>query len=148
MTEDHTGADNAHVVTRGPVRTSAIGLAVMAMLALSWLPPEHVHVTHADDGHHSEVIHRHYEAHHAVNHETAVDHDEGELIQRIDSPFIVPTKTWHVSPVLGARPEGLPLEPTLGTSRQALFFHHASVHDPPWRISSGLRDPPDASCLI
>lgn len=148
MTEDLYGVDNANVAADGPVRTSVIGLAVMALLTLAWLPPEHVHVTHADDGRHSEVIHRHYEAHHPVD-ETAVDHDEHELVQWLDSPFTGPTKVCQGSPGHDARLEGLlPVELTLQTTSWTPFFIHLSVHDPPWRTSPGLRGPPHGPRLI
>jgi hypothetical protein len=153
LTHEAAETDNAGVMTGGPVRTSAIGLAVLAMLAMAWLPPEHVHVTHGDDGHHSEMIHRHYEAHHGAVAETAaqtpaaVDHDEHELVEWLDSPFIGPAKAWYGSASPHALSEDPPVEPSLHASGWTPVFPRVSVHDPPGRTSPGPRAPPHASCL-
>ena len=146
LTEELAGADNVCVI--GPfARKSVVGLAVCGMLALVWLPPEHVHATHTDEGHHAEVVHRHYEAHHPAGDERTVDHDADDLVQWLDSPFTSPTRVSQVPPSLLCLHDDVPVQQTLQPSRWTLPYVHASVHDPPWGASHGLRGPPLPLCL-
>jgi hypothetical protein len=126
------------------MRKSVTGLAVLGVLALALLPPEHVHVTQTDDGHHSEVTHRHFEPHHQVAAEERVDHEDDQA-RWLDSPFIGPQPLSHVYRVDQFLHEDLPILEPQQASRRTQPFIHVSVHDPPSASSHGLRAPPSFS---
>jgi hypothetical protein len=123
------------------VRRLIAGLAVLGVLGLALLPPEHLHVTRTDDGRHSDVIHRHYEPHHPAAAEASVGHEDDEALW-LDSPFTSPKLASKVYPVNQCLNEELPLSQAQQTSRRTLPFVHVSVHDPPSATSHGLRAPP------
>jgi len=142
---------------------SVAGLAMLGVLALALLPPEHVHVTQTDDGHHSDVTHRHFEPHHPggaevgvgreddrfephhqVAAEERVDHEDDQA-RWLDSPFIGPQSLSHVYRVDQFLHEDLPILEPQQASRRTQPFIHVSVHDPPSASSHGLRAPPSFS---
>ena len=111
------------------------------MLGLGLLPSEHVHVIQTQDGHHSDVIHRHFESHHPIETEASISHEDDD-IQWLESSFTSPKPPTHAFPVhqlLNARVQAPPPEPTCEGTIRAV---RVSVHDPPWMSASGLRAPP------
>lgn len=113
----------------------------MGLLGLALLPAEHIH-SRIEDGHHSEIVHRHFEAHHPVSTDPSVDHDDEDGAQYLTTAFTV------AKPASGAYPGSeyvviaFPIPQTRLVSRRSTPRSFTSVHDPPWRVSSGLRAPP------
>jgi hypothetical protein len=142
LTEQLGAVDNATVVVSRLVRKSAAGLAVLGVLALALLPPEHVHATETHDGHHSDVVHRHYEPHHPMAAGASVGYDEDHQTRWLDSPFIGPQSLSHVYQVDQLLHEDLPVLQPQQASRRTPSFVYVSTHDPPWATSHGLRAPP------
>lgn len=116
-------------------------LAVIAVLGLAWLPPEHIHEIE-EHGAHTELVHRHLSAHHAEEPGAIFDHQDGDA-HYLDSPFTIPA-----SPAPQAHPfflaTLLPLEPALMPAWTLRSIHVVRMHDPPWTSSTGLRAPPSA----
>ena len=82
---------NAFVARGGAVRSFVTGLAALAVLSLAVLPPEHLHLTRTHDGHHSDVVHRHYSPHLPADAMTSIgDHDDQPVW--LDAPFTTPTR--------------------------------------------------------
>lgn len=119
--------------------------AVAAVLALAWLPSEHAHFTWTDDGHHSGVIHRHYEPHHPAEGGTSVGDDEDHQAQWLESPFIGPQPVSHGYPVSQILHVDLPSLQPQPASWWVAPFVAVSIHDPPWATSHGPRAPPALS---
>jgi hypothetical protein len=115
-------------------------VAVLALVGMPLLPPEHVHVTE-EEGHHAEFIHRHFEPHHPIEGQRVFDHQDEEAALWLDTPFIGTGATPLPSVVRGLVQE-LPLLQPRPLPRWTLTFDHISVHDPPWTASTGLRAPP------
>jgi hypothetical protein len=127
--------------------------AVIGLLGLPLLPPEHVHVTESESGEHSEIVHRHFESHHPghIDHDDADHHDPHHQDQEfdhqdgaalwIDAPFVARTSisTPLFTPVVV---QELPVLQPQPLPRWTLEFEHISVHDPPRVASIGLRAPP------
>ena len=61
------------------VRTLNACVAIGGLLGLAWLPAEHLHRTHAPDGHHTSVTHRHVEAHQERETHAAFDDQDTEI---------------------------------------------------------------------
>ena len=111
------------------------------MLGLGLLPSEHVHVIQTQDGHHSDVIHRHFESHHPIETEASISHEDDD-IQWLESSFTgpkPPSQAYPVNQLLNERLQVRPSEPTCEWTIRAV---RVSVHDPPWMSASGLRAPP------
>ena len=83
---------------RGPIETA--WLAMAAVLAAVWLPPEHVHEVD-EHGEHTEVVHRHLAAHHHSETAPILDHQEGDA-RYLSSPFTIPdvSKAGPAQPVV------------------------------------------------
>lgn len=117
-------------------------LAVLAVLAFGVLPAEHVHPARAHDGHHSDVVHRHFEPHHPQGTQSAIDDADDDDVEWLTTSFTSPKTDGHVCPdshfveldLSTTRPEL--------TSRATVQTLFVSVHDPPWATPSGLRGPP------
>jgi hypothetical protein len=124
------------------------------VLSLALLPPQHVHVAHTGDGHHTGVVHRHVEAHQPVNpvspvpvspvsHDARFDHDEDEEVAWLDDSSFIGARPASPQPtlveLLNERPEPAPLEQM---REGAVRTVRASVHDPPWLPATALRAPP------
>jgi hypothetical protein len=133
------------VTLRRPIALAAL----LGLLGLPLLPPEHVHVTESESGEHSEIVHRHFEPHHPGhvdhdadhhNREQEFDHQD-EAALWIDAPFVAraPALVPWFAPVVVQELPVLQPQPLL---RWTLEFEHISVHDPPWVASTGLRGPP------
>lgn len=121
-------------------RASAV-LALLGLLGLALLPPEHVH-DQDHDGHHVELVHRHFDAHHPVSNQTHVDDDADE-----DAHYLTAVFTRSEPSLDGGRPDDPAVEavalvrPPL-VSQVAPDSPAALGHDPPWRSSLGSRAPP------
>jgi len=122
------------------------GLAALGVLSLAFLPSEHLHVTRTHDGHHSDVVHRHYTPHaphHPVAGTTARVGDDDDQPRWLDSPFTSPRSAAPVHPgnqvLLN---QNRPVAPAPLTRLPAVTFVHPSVHDPPLKTPPGLRGPP------
>ena len=129
-------------MTRRAVRTLNACVAIGGLLGLSWLPQEHQHRSHAEDGHHAAVTHRHYEAHPARDTHAAFD-DQDIDVEWFDASF---TTTHHSAPAqspLALLPDPVVcLEASRAARAWAVQSVPASVHDPPWILASGPRAPP------
>ena len=124
-------------------RRSLVALAILAVLALALLPPEHVHSAEPHDGHHANVVHRHFEPHHRSEAQPSVDHaDDDHEVQWLTTSF---TSYRTVAPigadsaVVGQTEATLHPPSTRSAILPALFV---SVHDPPWATACGPRAPP------
>jgi len=138
------------VVVRRFLRQSVAALAVLGVLGLALLPREHVHVLQAAEGHHSDLIHRHFEPHrpdvdargHTAGALPGVDHPD-EDAQYLSSPFIGPDPAPQIAPAqlpVAAHSSVPRLPPLLGWLPR---LPHASAHGPPpWARPHGLRAPP------
>jgi hypothetical protein len=115
-------------------------VAVLGLVGMPLLPPEHVHVTE-EEGHHAEFIHRHFESHHPIAADRVFDHQDEEAPVWLDTPFIG-TDTTHLPSAVRVLVQELPLLQPRPLPRWTLTFDHISVHDPPWAASTGLRAPP------
>ena len=115
-------------------------VAVLGLVGMPLLPPEHVHVTE-EEGHHAEFIHRHFESHHPIAADRVFDHQDEEAPLWLDTPFIG-SDTTHLPSVVRVLVQELPLLQPRPLPRWTLTFDHISVHDPPWAASTGLRAPP------
>ncbi len=130
-------AHNTSVVACGFFRRSVTGLAVLGMLTLALLPPEHLHAAGTEEDHHADVIHRHWEAHHPA---APAVHEDDHATLWIDSPFTHPEVTSHVAP--DAQGAVSDLSRPRDASLHAWPIVRVSVHDPPGVTSNGLRAPP------
>jgi len=117
-------------------------LAVAAILAAVWLPPEHVHEVQ-NHGEHSEVVHRHLAAHHHSESGAALDHQDGDA-RYLSSPFTIPdaSKATPVRPVAVSVLAFTPPHLERGWRLEPL---HVRVHDPPWARAVGPRAPPSSA---
>jgi hypothetical protein len=115
-------------------------VAVLGLVGMPLLPPEHVHVTE-EEGHHAEFIHRHFESHHPIAADRVFDHQDEEAPLWLDTPFIG-GDTPHLPSAVRVLVQELPLLQPRPLPRWTLTFDHISVHDPPWAASTGLRAPP------
>lgn len=114
----------------------------MALLGSTVLPSEHVHLIQTVSGHHTEIVHRHYEAHR--QHHAGLTVDQGDdHIEWLTSSFTKP-RSPQTSSMLPLLSESAPL-PALEHTYQPMA-RAASVleHGPPWLRASGLRAPPSA----
>jgi hypothetical protein len=131
------------MVTRQTRQQLSGTLSVLAVLAFAMLPDEHIHFARTHDGHHSDVVHRHFEPHHPEGPQPAVDHsDDDQDVQWLRTSFIGAESAGYICQdnqmVEGGLSATAP-EPTRHRTVQALFV---SVHAPPWSTPSGLRAPP------
>lgn len=118
------------------------GLAALGVLSLVFLPPEHLHVTRTHDGHHSDIIHRHYTPHQSGAGNTASVADDDDQPRWLDPPFIGARPAAQIHPIdqlLDQKPPTLP--PPLPRLR-SFAVTYPSVHGPPSKTPSGLRAPP------
>jgi hypothetical protein len=130
------------VVTRGPrTRRSLVGASILGVLSLAVLPPQHLHVSRTDDGHHRDFIHRHFEPHHPITHETTFD-DEDHDPQWLDSSFTTPKPAPEVFPLRPSAAVALVVIPSPIAPWCALRAEHAPVHGPPGTTPQALRAPP------
>jgi hypothetical protein len=115
-------------------------VAVLGLVGMPLLPPEHVHVSE-EEGHHAEFIHRHFESHHPIDTRPVFDHQDEDAALWLDTRFIG-TGTTHLPSAVRALIQELPILQPRPLPRWTLTFDHISVHDPPWAASTGLRAPP------
>jgi hypothetical protein len=116
------------------------------VLGLLFLPAEHVHAGDVQDGHHAEVIHRHFDPHHSPAHGVAFEHGgDNDDVQWLSVSFAKPHRIPHVY-----RAAQL-VQNLFSACQPPLTFHgsienvRASAHDPPWQAQNGLRGPPSFS---
>lgn len=121
-------------------RASAV-LALLGLLGLAVLPPEHVH-EQDDHGHHTELVHRHFEAHHPASSSTHVDDDADEDAHYLTAVFTESDPSFHGGRIDGVVVVAVALTPSLLVSQVALDGPAALGHDPPWRSSLNPRAPP------
>lgn len=131
------------VMSDGMRRRRTATLAVIGLLGLAVLPPEHVHVGAAHDGRHEAVIHRHFEAHHeSVDGAIRLDDGDDEPIWP-DAPFVVTSRT--PAPSLTATPV-LRGAGSIALASAGRWERHAAgsspIHDPPLISFAGFRGPP------
>lgn len=124
---------------RPSARASAV-VALLGLLGLALLPPEHVH-DQDDHGHHAELVHRHFEAHHPVPIQTHVDDDADEDAHYLTAVFTA-SEPFHQGPVVALVVAHVELSPPSLVSQVALASPDALGHDPPWRSSLRPRAPP------
>ena len=131
------------VLGRARQRTTAV-LAALAVLAFAVLPAEHIHVAQTHDGHHSDLVHRHFEAHHREATPTTVDHAAGNnYILWLTTSFTTTKAARHVCPDSHIVVEdGLAISTPTRTVQRTVDALFGSVHAPPWATPSGLRAPP------
>ena len=130
------------VLGRARQRLTSV-LAAFAVLAFAVLPPEHIHVARIHDGHHSDVLHRHFEPHHRAATHAAVNHaDEERNVQWLTASFTHPNAARQVAPDNQRVEHALSIPGPELTARGTVQPLVGPVHDPPWAISSGLRAPP------
>jgi hypothetical protein len=121
-------------------------LPVLGVLGLGLLPAEHLHVAETADGHHSQLIHRHFDRHphHPTDTHAIVEHDghEDQQAKQLDSLFTGPQASSQVHPPCQLLYERAP-DAQLSQCASVLPPDvDTSAHDPPWLASSGLRAPP------
>lgn len=119
------------------------GLAALGVLSLAFLPPEHLH-TRTHDGHHSDVIHRHYEPHHptAGYRQSVGDTDDDDHPLWLASSFIGASPAAQIHSIDQLLHEDTRVEPSPLTWLGSVTRARPSIHDPPPKTSSGLRGPP------
>ena len=133
-----------------PWRRLLTVVAALGMMGLAGLPPEHAHGGRGEAGH-SEVVHRHFEAHHShaqaprPRHLTVIDDDDDDdaAVRWRETSFTRPTPRQFLQSTI--RPAGdfvVFRAPAPLSSQTIRTVHFVSVHDPPWAAPSGLRGPP------
>lgn len=132
------------MVANGLTRRGVVSLAVLGLMGLALLPPEHFHPSRDHDSGHADVVHRHLAPHHLFEgHGTtaSVDHtDDGA--QYLSAVFVAPKSAPRIDPIQSFVIVGLPAVQPAQTSHRALPSLDVRVHDPPWRTAFGLRGPP------
>src|SRR5262245_29493085 len=125
----------------GLIRRSIAVFAGCGVLAAAMLPQQHMHVTRAADGHHTAVVHQHYEPHHPLG--TEVGHDDTDIhVQWLSSSFTAPRFAASVQPPLQLLTVPVPVEPPPATLRWTHGSVNVFIDDPPWFPTLGLRAPP------
>jgi hypothetical protein len=117
--------------------------AAFGLLGATLLPSEHIHSIHAHDGHHSELVHRHYESHPAET-RPVLDHGD-EDITWLAVSFIKPQSPAQIVPTLHVFENPVPVLLPEPIVNRVIRTVRVSAHDPPWIPSSGLRAPPTIS---
>ena len=116
-------------------------LGVLGFLGLSVLPPEHVHFAAAHEDHEpAEVVHRHFEPHHATSPQPHVESPD-------DATYLANLFVVSAPHALGAPSAFVVVAAAPEPESQSFTRWHASgrdlrVHDPPWARSNALRGPP------
>jgi hypothetical protein len=118
------------------------GIGALGVFSLALLPLEHLHVTRTPDGHHSDVVHRHYAPHRPISGTGIGDEDHDDQPQWLDSPFISPELKSPGDGSSRLATVSLPIPPPLPTSQWTPRILDVSAHDPPWAAPPGLRAPP------
>jgi hypothetical protein len=140
LTRCFTSSHNAFVLADRRARRFVACVAVVGVLGLALLPSEHVHARD-EHGHHTDVVHRHFESHHPVQSDGQIDQGDGDDEQYITAAFTAPESTLSI--VVGALVvTDLPVPKPQQRSGWALPSPDASAHDPPRTSSQGLRAPP------
>jgi hypothetical protein len=136
----------AMVLPGRPGRRIVAVFTAIGVLGLLFLPAEHIHAGDAPDGHHAEVIHRHFDPHHSPAQGVAFEHgDDHDDVQWLSLAFVNPHRIPHVYPAAQVAHK------LLSACLPPLTFHgsvedvFASAHDPPWQTHTGLRGPPSPS---
>ena len=117
-------------------------MAALGVLTLAALPAEHLHAAEAADGHHEDVIHRHWEVHHPAGTEPPVTHEADHATRWMDSPFTHPEVVSPINPDAQGPSSNLLVSRPKDAPRHTLPSVRLSVHDPPGIASNGLRGPP------
>jgi hypothetical protein len=143
LTGTSCATHNAAVVLSRVLPRIAAMLGIAGVLGLALLPTEHMHRVEVQDGHHVEIIHRHFESHHPIGSHSRIDHDDDDHeIQWITTSFFHPNYAGQPSPDsehVDGRPQASAVEPSFQGTFQQL---HVSIHGPPGSTSHGLRGPP------
>jgi hypothetical protein len=137
-------SDNLAVVAYGLTRRVVGSLAVLGVLGLALLPPEHFHASRDHDSRHADVVHRHLAPHHLFEpHGTnaGVDHTDDDA-QYLSAAFVGPKSAPRIDPIQSYVTGSLLSTRPAQTLRPALPSPDVRVHDPPWCASLGLRGPP------
>ena len=142
LTRLSTAGYTASLMARGFLRSSVTAMAALGVLTLAVLPAEHLHVAGTEDGHHADVIHRHWEVHRPAGAETHVAHEDDHATLWLDSPFTDPEVVSRIYPDAQGLFFDLPVPRPQQASRFTTPFVRVSVHDPPGNTSHGLRGPP------
>lgn len=123
------------------LRGLTAGVSVLGVLGLAALPPEHLHARPAHDGRRSEVVHRHFDAHHPADLDRHAE-DDGAAPRWLDSPYVhgVPAPDVHRTDACAG-----PVVPVIApraARASAVRSASMSILDPPPGASFGLRAPP------
>jgi hypothetical protein len=129
------------LVCRSRRTQSTAILAAVAVLTLGVLPAEHVHAWRTSDGHAHDVVHRHFDAHHRTTSPVSIDDADDEL-QWLSTSFTGSRARVQVRGSAAVAELHIATSQPKSTSRAIGQVLYASVHDPPWATSSGLRAPP------
>jgi hypothetical protein len=130
------------VVSSRLFRGSVAVVAALSVLTLAALPVQHLHAAGTEEGHHAEVIHRHWDGHHPAGPEAPAAHEDDQATRWMDSPFTHPEVVSHIDPDVQGVLFDLFISRSKDASRLVLPFVRFSVHDPPDTTSHGLRGPP------
>jgi hypothetical protein len=118
-------------------------LAVLGLVGLAVLPAEHIHAVQTDNGHRSDVVHRHVGAHHhTAPTDPAVDEDHHDEALWLGSSFVVPPSGSPVHPLSHLLYEVLWITDAPRIVRATLSTPPIAGHDPPWTRSLAPRAPP------
>ena len=128
-------------VSESVLRRVSACLAAFGLVGLALLPPEHVHVAANHDHGRTEVVHRHFEPHHATAPQTHVENPDDDPTY-LSSAFTVPTPVSVVG-----HGNAWVLAATSGVAAPGFTQWHRRtrdlrVHDPPWACVHSLRGPP------
>ena len=132
------------VVVKSGFRAVAC-LAVLGVVALALLPPEHVHLGADHDDHvRPETVHRHFAPHHPIAIQTHVEPPDDEATY-LDNAF-APLPQF-AGP--GPQQPSYAVLPEIPVTRRVTTWHPKSrdlrAHDPPWADAPSLRGPPSLS---
>ena len=125
------------------LRRVSAALCVLGVVGLALLPPEHVHHA-ADHDHDAEVVHRHFEPHHAARPQVHVENPDEDATY-LSSVFTLPDTDSLSRPALVFTAATLPAITAPVFTPWHFEKRDLRVHDPPWARALSLRGPPSLS---
>lgn len=124
------------------LRRASACLVTLGIIGLAVLPPEHVHLAADRDDHlRGEVVHRHFEPHHADFPQSHLENPDADAAY-LSGAFTLPGQPSVVAPdgsslVLEAADPAVP-----GFTQWHGNARDLRAHDPPWARAHALRGPP------